>query len=161
MKHRATFFLLALCYIMNVNARILHRHRHHRKLRGRFPNQMAMGFLTKGGPLWSVTCLTEHGVIPGKMDSNSKLWYTHNGLEFPCRRKLRVIRGRYFSLKGELPKNCRTASRLNDGSSPYYAAVIMTHQGLIPGKATYDPPMAWYGLNGKERKNVYNAYILC
>ena len=161
MKHRATFFLLALCYIMNVNARILHRHRHHRKLqRGYQRGVPAMGFNFNGGCNWSIICQTPHGKIPGIMKSNRQMSYTFRGSEHHCPFAQKFISGKLIAWDIKGSYSCKPQG-FDKGMGPLYAALIVTPFGHFPGKASKARRMAWYSMNKMEKSTRSNFYYIC
>ena len=110
----------------------------------------AVGIARLNGPLWSVVCKnTPHGNVPCRVDSNGTAYYPWGGKEHRWGDVSGAITGRLYWDNEPLPEGCKTRGKQHDGGD-YYAAVIPTANGSLPGKANKDRSMAWYSWDGKE-----------
>ena len=105
----------------------------------------AVGHAKGNGPLWSVICEnTPYGDIPGRVDSQGNAYYTWDGHETRCLKLSGPINGDLYWFDEKLPSDCKLRGHETDSKTDFYAALIHTKYGSLPGKAMKDLKMAWY-----------------
>ena len=119
-----------------------------------------VGCENKEGPIWSIICKSQHGTVPGKMDVYGKANYPWGGKEWPCPKIIEAVRGPLITSSQINTNKCRAQGHQYD-SGIYYAALITSQHGLIPGKANLDRGMAWYSWEGKEIPVTKNFQYIC
>ena len=122
----------------------------------------AVGIARGNGPLWSVVCKgTPHGNIPGRVDSNGTAYYPWGGQEHRWQGSVSgAITGGLYWNNERLPNGCKTRGSQNDGGN-YYAAVISTVNGSLPGKANQNRSEAWYSWGGREISVRDRFQVIC
>ena len=120
----------------------------------------AAGFQHDRGMMWSVICNSQHGMVPGKMDSRGEAWYPWGGREWGCPNVAKVVNGRLVSWDQPLPSGCAAQGSQKDSGS-YHAALIKSGHGLVPGKAKKERREGWYCWGGREISVRSNYYFIC
>ena len=122
----------------------------------------AMGIARGNGPLWSVICEnTPHGDIPCRVDSQGNAYYSWGGHETTWNNLSLPISGDLYWNNATLPSDCKTMGHQTNDNADYYAAVLHTKHGSLPGKANQDLTMAWYSWGGKEIHETKRFQIIC
>ena len=122
----------------------------------------AMGIARGNGPLWSVVCQnTPRGNIPCRVDSNGTAYYSWGGSEVRWGNVSAPISGKLYWNDAQLPSGCKTRGHQNNDNQDYYAAVLHTINGTLPGKANSSLTEAWYSWGGKEVSVRKRFQIIC
>ena len=131
--------------------------RHHNFVR----SVPAIGFQYDTGAAWAIICTdSRYGMIPGKLDNKHDAYFSFDGHEIACKDWV-PIHGELVYYQSPLPQNCTTKGYQDRNGEKYYSAVIMSENGMIPGKANENLSMAWYSFDMKEFSVRKNFYVIC
>ena len=137
------------------------RPRPQKKPKGPINGVKALGFQYDSGAAWAALCKeTEHGTVPGKRDSKGKVYYPWGGKEHKCK-SFDLVGGKLIHHLMALPDGCQPRGFQTNDKKKYYNAVINGAHGMVPGKASFDLKMAWYGWGGKEHYVRSDFYVIC
>jgi len=112
------------------------------------PPSAPAGFQNDGaGQVWCAVAHTPQGNIPGKAIGNT-CWYPYGGREISTSDFSWVVAPGARNVQGPCPPGALAVGMQNDGAGVLYAAVAITPQGNIPGKAKDNT--CWYAYGGQE-----------
>ena len=122
----------------------------------------AVGLAKGNGLLWSVICQdTPKGNIPCRVDAKGNAYYPWGGLEAKWTNFSGPINGDLYWPDEKLPSDCKLRGHETDSKTDFYAALVHTKYGSLPGKAKKDLTMAWYSWGGKEIHETKRFQIIC
>jgi len=121
---------------------------HCRQSRGAPPNSPA-GYQNDGaGQVFCAVAHTPQGNIPGKA-KDGNCWYPYGGTEKSTSDFSWVVAPGARQVQGPRPPGALAVGHQNDGAGTLYAAIAITPQGNIPGKAK--DGNCWYAYGGREQ----------
>ena len=126
----------------------------------------AIGFTNEDGHLWSVVCKnTPNGNIPCKLNGKGKAYYSWNGKEYAWTDISKPLPNNFIQFDKNIIAYCTVWGKQNDndgkGVQDYYAGVIKTTHGDIPGKVDKTGTYAWYSYAGVETRVTKGFKVLC
>ena len=171
-----TLLLLTLCGILHAKIMVLDdfselrqlqmtgiagktfdRSKHIAKIKKKF---QPYGYENGEGYMWNVLCESkEHGKVPGKMNERGFAYYTVDKNLYSCY-KPAGIKDKLIPSSQKLSRRCKEHGKQKN-KKKYFAAIILSSHGAVPGKATRRPKQAWYYHEGQVYKVTDNFFYLC
>ena len=122
----------------------------------------ALGYDYETGPEWPILCKnTKWGTVAGRYSKKKKARFGWGLKNHRCR-EFSIVYGELVHRKAVLPSHCSPQAYQTNDKNWYYNIIVVTENGMIPGKAQENLRHAWYS-NGKKELAIKhdNYYIVC